>query len=352
MSLFKLIFWLIEKIYYVKSLPAWARDYVGTFSKPTPAETILKIISGQVSLENQERLCLFSHFDKNNQIAPHVVHYLKILAQLGFVVVVISTAEGLSEAASQSILPYVHQVIVRKNQGFDFGSWKTALDRIPHVQSFQQILFANDSVYGPLFDLAAVFNTMQQQPYDIWGITDCFLGTYHLQSYFLVFNQTAIKSPFFNKFWHKIRFFSSKYHLIYRYEMGLSRYARRYHLRIGAYCDYKKIFAYEKNDNLEYLIQLQANSKLIKLLKSIAKMGGYHISANFIGNLAEQRSYNATHSFWKSLVAQFNCPFLKVELLRDNPAGIHNVVEWPQVLADHTQYPTQWITDHLQRVKR
>ena len=37
-------------------------------------------------------LCFFAHYDRDNVIAPHVVHYLSALAQAGFTTTLITTS--------------------------------------------------------------------------------------------------------------------------------------------------------------------------------------------------------------------------------------------------------------------
>ena len=55
-------------------------------------------------------------------------------------------------------------------------------------------MLANDSVYGPLFDLKEILARCDASA-DIWGMTDNRAGGYHLQSYFLLFRGRALVCP-------------------------------------------------------------------------------------------------------------------------------------------------------------
>jgi hypothetical protein len=69
-------------------------------------------------------------------------------------------------------------------------------------------------------------------------------------------------------------------------------------------------------------------------------------------DLAE-KTLNPMHYFWKELITDFGCPFLKVDLLTRNPVAIANAYQWKDLLGEKTNYDSALIESHLQRmVKR
>ena len=56
---------------------------------------------------------------------------------------------------------------------------------------------------------------------------------------------------------------------------------------------------------------------------------------------------NAMHSFWDVLIVEFACPFIKRNLLRQNPARIPGLLEWPALLQKHSDYDIDVIHRHL-----
>ena len=60
---------------------------------------------------------------------------------------------------------------------------------------------------------------------------------------------------------------------------------------------------------------------------------------------------NPYHFFWRELIEKFHFPFIKIELLRFNPAKIPNVGEYGVVVQSISQYPVALIEAHVERVK-
>lgn len=52
----------------------------------------------------------------------------------------------------------------QKNIGYDFGSWACAIVEMKNcIKEYKKLILANDSVYGPLFDLDEFFSSMNKK---------------------------------------------------------------------------------------------------------------------------------------------------------------------------------------------
>ena len=60
---------------------------------------------------------------------------------------------------------------------------------------------------------------------------------------------------------------------------------------------------------------------------------------------------NPTHFLWGTLIAM-GCPFLKRELLRDNPARIPGVLRWEKVVRSVSDYDPDLIIRDLEMSMR
>ena len=58
---------------------------------------------------------------------------------------------------------------------------------------------------------------------DVWGATDSWQGSYHVQSYFVGVGRKVLDSAVWRRFWNKVRPVKSKIWVVLRYEIGLSR---------------------------------------------------------------------------------------------------------------------------------
>lgn len=257
--------------------------------------------------KNRDKLCFFSHYDKNGIIDPYVIYYLEKLLSLGCDIVFVSTAKNLAESEIEKIKDICAQVILKENIGYDFGSWKTALGLCETLLlNYEKLLFCNDSVYAPVYDLQTLFLQMQERDLDMWGITESRDMGYHLQSYFLVFDKKIFQDPKFLQFWENYTTYKYKRNVIEHYEVGLSRFMMKNGYKLAAYCSMEK----HMND-----------------------------------------TYNMSHFSWKSLITDKGSPFIKIELFRDNPMMI-DLSEAKNVILDKTDYPIELIYNHLKRVAK
>ena len=281
---------------------------------------ILKL-AGAIKPGSCDRLCLFSHFDRQGRIDDYVVYYLSKLSELDCEIVFVSTAENLDSTELEKIRHLCTQMIVRENIGYDFGSWKVGLGFVDDLRRFKSLILANDSVYGPLQDLRPVFEEMENRGLDFWGITDSWRYDLHLHSYFLVLGSAVINDSEFSKFWEMLPHYSFKHSVIQRAEIGLTQKLARAGFRFAALCNYEDLHARMPNRAPR------------------SKSGKF------------DRPVNSTHYLWEPLIAEFGCPFLKVQMLRDNPKRIPNTDRWDSVIRQNSNYDCSLIERHLARLK-
>lgn len=285
------------------------------------APSILVDQDGAVPPGAAQRLCLFAHFDRDDVIDDYVLHYLKAIHDLGCETVFVSTAEGLDQTQLAKIVPFTRRILVRRNVGHDFGSWKIGLQSVGDLQNYRELVIANDSVYGPFRDLNGLFARMEHADVDFWGATDSWRYVPHLQSYFLVFREAALRSEAFATFWNRLPFHRYKHVVILRGEIALTRRLARAGLRYAALCPYEALRARQSQEVRE----------------------------------AERRHYrgqaaNPVRSLWGPLIQDHDFPFLKVELPRDNPLEDPSVADWERWVGACSSYDTGLISRHLARV--
>ena len=59
---------------------------------------------------------------------------------------------------------------------------------------------------------------------------------------------------------------------------------------------------------------------------------------------------NTTHHFWKEILISGKVPFIKIELLRDNPMKM-DIEDFEHTIGQVSHYDTQLIKNHLARMK-
>ncbi len=236
------------------------------------------------------RLCIYAHYSGDGTVAAWIVAALDELQREGFDVIFVTSAEDLLPQALDTLRSRCTRILVRKNVSLDFGSWKCAIDLLSPSQlaSTAQVLLLNDSVYGPFGPLRSIFKEMTHKNLDVWGLTESAEIGPHLQSYFIVFEHSALASGLFAEFWKSFRFQWRKQPLIHAGEVGLSTFARSRHARLGTWIETRRL----------------------------------------------PDSRNPTLFHWEQLIREFSFPFLKTELPRLNRFADSRIAAWKAVVQE------------------
>lgn len=292
--------------------------------------------SGLKDLSAARRVAVFNHFDQNGVLHDFVLHYVRQLNEAGFTVVFVSNSPRLPRATIDPLLPLCALILRRANVGYDFGALKDGIAEIPSLERIDVLLVANDSVYGPFCPLKDIVARMDARA-DVWGITDSWEHRFHLQSFFLLFNRAALQSPAFARFWSGVRYVQSKGWIIKNYELGLTRALVAAGLRCRALFPYEAAIAALQEAVEDGALQTYACQvpKERKYLRAICE------------NAGRGEPLNGTHYFWDFLIERMGCPFLKRELLRDNPMGVPFIRHWEQVVGSAGSYDTAMVARHL-----
>ena len=238
--------------------------------------------------------CLFAHYDPNDRLADHVLHYLNAIRRAGFAITVISTAR-LGEAERGKLAAIGADLMLRENVGLDFGSWAAGLaslrDATGNLRIEGKLLLANDSVFGPLGDLREALEKLSCLPGDVHGMVESGEIAPHLQSWFLLFSPAAYRHPSFERTFGQDFTAMPKSEIIRNGEISLSANLREAGLTCAA-------------------------------LASDPPRGG----------VKRRIRSNPMQFLWRALIERDGVPFLKIELLRDNPAEIASLTDWPRIV--------------------
>ena len=94
-------------------------------------------------------------------------------------------------------------VVFNAHGEYDFGSYKRGLEhsrtKWPAGKS-THVLFCNDSVYGPLSDLATAIKPMLQQDDEAWGLTEVTSSGLTCRASFCCSDVPSFKNPGFGTF--------------------------------------------------------------------------------------------------------------------------------------------------------
>jgi rhamnosyltransferase len=175
--------------------------------------------------EPARRAIVLAHFDADGGFAPHVQHALAAYRKVATHLVMASNS---ARSLPASLAKIVDTFLPRANVGYDFGAWRDGLATL-RAGDFDEVLCINDSVFGPLADLAPALTDRRVADADLWGMVLSDQNARrdsarvpHLQSWFLGFRRRLLQSDVFAEFWRTCEPCDTKLDIIERYEVGLT----------------------------------------------------------------------------------------------------------------------------------
>ncbi len=248
--------------------------------------TDLRVVRDPGDLSGR-RICFFVSYAPDYLLKQHVRFHLAALQQAGFDVVYIGIVDTFSPRSVSRETAGLAGVVIRRNAGFDFGAWADAFRLFPSAWRAECILLVNDSVFGPVFDLRDLMRRINDMPADLVGLTESYEVRRHFQSYFLLFRRQALRHPLAQLYWQGVQNLDGKWRVTLAYETGLLRAYQRFGITNDVAFPWRPV--------------------------------------------PGARGGNPTHAQWRELLTR-GFPYIKAELLRDNPVGV-DIADWRDFVA-------------------
>jgi hypothetical protein len=230
-------------------------------------------------------VCLFAQYHPSERIPEHTRRYLAALAGCGLVLhVACAGVERLADADAAFLAGLGAAGYPRANAGLDFGGWAELL-RAGCADGAARVVFANDSVFGPYGDLRPILARMNAGGADAWGMVESFERVWHLQSWFVCLTAEALARPAVRRVFAQDFAAMGKEEVILHGELGLGVALRQESLAVDA---------------------VWRHGARVRRLMPV----------------------NPSHFDWLAMLRGGAVPFVKAELLRENPANIAWIDGW------------------------
>ena len=329
--------WLVTRYHL---LPRLGHEIVRHRS---PQQVVERWPEGEIPLG--PNVCVFVHWDGTGDVRPHVIHYVRSLVAAGLSVMFVTNAGFLRPTALEQLKLVCAGVLIRRNVGYDFGAWREGFEQLSLPRpNTRLVVMANDSVYGPIRSLTGLLDSIDFDKSDFWGCTESWQSRYHLQSYLMAFSPRVVASDAWKSFWTSVRPTWSKGWLVRLYEIGLTQALVKAGFSCHAVWPYKDLI---KNIDIDYLKDDKEINQGPNLADPIVQARRRHI-LRLREAVTDRTPLNPTSDLWRQLLAA-RFPFIKRELLRDNPTRIADVVEWRDVASEISQWGLEPIERDLQR---
>ena len=178
------------------------------------SEKIFNNTPSPVEYKEQNNVLLYVHFDKENIVSDDDISSLVKMREVSAKIIFVSNSD-LSAAEQDKLEGIVDGVLLRPNEGYDFGAWKEIIiNEIDSLREYDNVILMNNSVCGPYRDMKSLFAKMQSDEVDFFGVT-AFPGgedteylkmtiPRHLQSYFIILSQKVVADEAFINFWENL----------------------------------------------------------------------------------------------------------------------------------------------------
>ena len=200
--------------------------------------------------QKHQNTTVYAAYSSDGTVPDYVVENLRLLKEVSPNIVYI-TDNPIRRGDIGKIKHYITHLIALRHGEYDWGSYKRGYNWLKtnnYLTLADKLILANDSVLTVVPSLTPIFDKMSQDEADYWGITANKDGTYHLQSYFLVFRPKVYNHKGFANYLNNVKKQSTGLEVAYHYEVPFTTYLHALGYKSAAYIPYKDIKGLELND--------------------------------------------------------------------------------------------------------
>ncbi|MBO9650482.1 MAG: hypothetical protein J7605_18420 [Variovorax sp.] len=288
----------------------------------------------------REGVLLYAIRSESGLASPSVAQNLKAFRELGFATVVINNFHPPAALVERddSLVRQTDMLIEQQSRGRDFAAWRTGLEHLARqLPEARRVVFMNDSLVGPFHRLGPVIEHFSDSKADLWGLTESFDRTYHVQSSFFACTPELLALREVSSHFERYAG-TGRDEAVLQGELGLSQVALAAGARLEAMCDYHQL----AEKWLEQAVRTEA--ALHEVLRASRKGDGDGDGnpegtqmLQWIQTIKEAVysgvTLNPQHFFWDTLIEEFHYPYLKRELFTSNPSKIISLRRLWEVLA-------------------
>lgn len=163
------------------------------------------------------RIGVFVFYDADGIVDRYIPYMLTdLMKNLERLVIVVNGK--ITDEGKATLEQFSSDFVIRENKGFDTWAYKEGMDYVgwDELSQYDEVVIFNDTVMGPVYPFAEMFDEMSKRDVDFWGITRHFQDEInpfhceygytpaHIQSYFEVFRQNFVKSSDFRNYWDNL----------------------------------------------------------------------------------------------------------------------------------------------------
>lgn len=198
--------------------------------------------------EDKRILAVYATYDVEGKVDEYILYALCELKKVVNEIYIVSNNRISLEDKKK--LFFVDQIYEREDVGFDVGGFAYVMSSImaeKRLDDYEEIVFMNDSVFGPFYPFEEMFSKMnQRKDIDFWGITKRGVSDFdggealyfeHIQLYFYVVRKKMLQSQVFQDYWRTVQDTITDFRsAIINYEFAFTKYFEDRGFMWDVYC--------------------------------------------------------------------------------------------------------------------
>ena len=203
-----------------------------------------------------KRVAIFASYTKNNIIPEYVIYYLRGLKKVASDIIFIADNE-VQSGEEEKLKDLVVFSKCERHGCYDFGSYRRGFEWAEQngiLNNADELIFCNDSCYGPVYPFENVFAEMDKRKCDFWGMAESHELRTHLQSYFLIFKSNVFHSQNFKEYVHSFEKQDDFYGYVKNYEIKFAEHLSEAGFTYTAYLDVSKYEKENRNNPINPMI--------------------------------------------------------------------------------------------------
>ncbi|MBQ3060686.1 MAG: hypothetical protein IJD16_10315 [Desulfovibrio sp.] len=212
---------------------------------------------------NTNFISVVASFSCDGKISDKIIYLLNHIYQISdFTILIIDSPIFINEL--NKINNICNVCICFRHGEYDFGSYKIGYKYLVRNKIFKDndnLIFINDSCYGPIYPFKNIIDDFQKKKCDFYGLSSSTDPKPYIPSFFYIFKKNVYMSDIFIKFINSIKKELSPAHVIHNYEMVFTEILYNAGYSYSTYVNTKSLL---KNLNINSIIPTKYPFTLIR----------------------------------------------------------------------------------------
>jgi lipopolysaccharide biosynthesis protein len=249
-------------------------------------------------MKNRDKFMIIAHYHSSGSIRKDLIDLIRVFNKKFKEIIFVSTNLKKTEISK---IKNISKIIIRKNEGYDFYSYKIGMDyllkKYSNLDNKSIFLTASSLFYIKPIKLLQKIDKIRNFDNKVIALSKSWEIKEHIQSDMFYFSTNLLRNNEFLNWWMNIKKYKSRQKIIENYEIPLLEFLKKNNLNVDT--------LFKKN------IEEFPHKFIEKLSKKIH---------NIFFKKKKIYKKNPTHFYWQDIYKKFG--LIKIDLIKTNPHDV------------------------------